>query len=57
MRVQVLDEAIADLADGFRFYEQQADGLGDYFLIHCGQIFNHCGFPAVSMQFTTDIID
>jgi len=32
MRVQVLDEAIADLADGFRFYERQADGLGDYFL-------------------------
>lgn len=32
MRVQVLDEATADLADGFRFYEQQTDGLGDYFL-------------------------
>ena len=32
MRVQILDEATADLADGFRFYEQQADGLGDYFL-------------------------
>ena len=24
--------ATADLADGFRFYEQQAEGLGDYFL-------------------------
>ncbi len=32
MRVQVLDEATADLADGFRFYERQVDGLGDYFL-------------------------
>ena len=32
MKVQVLDEATADLADGFRFYEQQANGLGDYFL-------------------------
>ena len=32
MRVQVLEEATADLADGFRFYEQQVDGLGDYFL-------------------------
>jgi plasmid stabilization system protein ParE len=32
MRVQVLDEATVDLADGFRFYERQADGLGDYFL-------------------------
>ncbi|MFN2268628.1 MAG: hypothetical protein ABR533_10160, partial [Desulfonatronovibrio sp.] len=28
----VLDEATADLADGFRFYERQAVGLGDYFL-------------------------
>ncbi len=32
MRVQVLEEATADLADGYRFYERQADGLGDYFL-------------------------
>lgn len=32
MRVEVLDEAAADLADGFRFYERQTDGLGDYFL-------------------------
>lgn len=32
MKVQVLDEATADLADGFRFYERQASGLGEYFL-------------------------
>jgi hypothetical protein len=32
MRVQVLEEATADLADGFRFYVRQVDGLGDYFL-------------------------
>jgi hypothetical protein len=32
MKVQVLEEATADLADGFHFYEGQADGLGDYFL-------------------------
>ncbi len=32
MRVQVLEEATADLADGFRFYERQAQGLGEYFL-------------------------
>lgn len=32
MRVQVLDEATGDLADGYRFYERQAEGLGDYFL-------------------------
>ncbi len=32
MRVQVLDEATRDLADGYRFYEHQTEGLGDYFL-------------------------
>lgn len=32
MKVQVLDEAIEDLVGGFHFYEQQAEGLGDYFL-------------------------
>ncbi|MDD2600540.1 MAG: type II toxin-antitoxin system RelE/ParE family toxin [Kiritimatiellae bacterium] len=32
MKVQVLEEATSDLADGYRFYESQAEGLGDYFL-------------------------
>ncbi len=32
MRVQLLEEATADLADGYRFYERQAEGLGEYFL-------------------------
>ena len=32
MRVQVLDEATRDLADGYRFYDLQSKGLGDYFL-------------------------
>ena len=32
MKVTILDEAKADLIDGFRFYEQQSPGLGDYFL-------------------------
>lgn len=32
MKVLVLDEATADLADGYHFYEKQADGLGEYFL-------------------------
>nr|VFK22159.1 MAG: hypothetical protein BECKLFY1418C_GA0070996_11117 [Candidatus Kentron sp. LFY] len=32
MKIQVLEEATADLADGFRFYERQAEGLGDYVL-------------------------
>jgi len=32
MKVEVLDEAEEDLVDGFRFYEGQAEGLGEYFL-------------------------
>jgi hypothetical protein len=32
MRIEILDEAQQDLTDGFRFYENQRAGLGDYFL-------------------------
>jgi plasmid stabilization system protein ParE len=32
MKIQILDEAERDLEDGFRFYEAQDEGLGDYFL-------------------------
>ena len=32
MKLQVLVEATGDLADGYRFYERQAAGLGEYFL-------------------------
>ncbi|HSB73875.1 MAG TPA: type II toxin-antitoxin system RelE/ParE family toxin [Candidatus Methylomirabilis sp.] len=32
MRVEILDEARQDLVDGYRYYESQAAGLGDYFL-------------------------
>ncbi|MBI2440322.1 MAG: type II toxin-antitoxin system RelE/ParE family toxin [Lentisphaerae bacterium] len=32
MRIEILREAQQDLTDGFRFYESQATGLGDYFL-------------------------
>lgn len=32
MNVQLLDEAEQDLIDGYRFYETQDQGLGDYFL-------------------------
>lgn len=32
MKIQILDEAEQDLIDGFRFYEAQDEGLGDYFL-------------------------
>jgi hypothetical protein len=31
MIVKVLPSAINDLADGWRFYEQQSPGLGNYF--------------------------
>ena len=32
MKVEILDEAQEDLLDGFRFYECQSEGVGDYFL-------------------------
>ncbi|TFH13701.1 MAG: type II toxin-antitoxin system RelE/ParE family toxin [Lentisphaerales bacterium] len=32
MNVRILDEAEQDLIDGFRFYEVQDSGLGEYFL-------------------------
>ncbi len=32
MNVRILDESEQDLVDGFRFYEMQDEGLGDYFL-------------------------
>jgi plasmid stabilization system protein ParE len=32
MKLRILDEAEQDLIDGFRFYEMQDVGLGDYFL-------------------------
>jgi hypothetical protein len=32
MKIEVLDSAEKDLIDGFKFYENQSTGLGDYFL-------------------------
>lgn len=32
MKVMVLQDALADLVNGYRFYERQSDGLGVYFL-------------------------
>ena len=32
MKIDILDEAQEDLLDGFRFYECQSEGVGDYFL-------------------------
>src|SRR5256885_14442309 len=32
MRLKILDQAARDLVEGFRFYEEQGEGLGSYFL-------------------------
>ena len=32
MRIEILDQAAADLVEGFHFYETQEPGLGSYFL-------------------------
>jgi hypothetical protein len=32
MRIELLDSAEEDLLDGFKFYERQSNGLGNYFL-------------------------
>ena len=32
MRLEILDQAESDLVEGFRFYEDQGEGLGSYFL-------------------------
>lgn len=32
MRIEILDEALEDLDQGFRFYEAQEAGVGSYFL-------------------------
>ena len=31
MRIEILDQAARDLIEGFRFYEEQEEGLGSYF--------------------------
>jgi hypothetical protein len=32
MRIRILDSASQDLIEGFRFYEKQEAGLGNYFI-------------------------
>lgn len=32
IKIELLDAAERDITDGFRFYEQQAEGLGAYFV-------------------------
>jgi hypothetical protein len=34
MRLQILDLAKDDLIEGFHFYEDKEEGLGDYFLVN-----------------------
>jgi hypothetical protein len=31
MKIEILSSAIADLAEGRQFYEEQSEGLGEYF--------------------------
>jgi len=33
MRIAILDRAELDLIEGFRFYEDQGEGLGSYLLL------------------------
>ncbi len=32
MKIEILDQAVPDLIEGFHFYEDQQAGLGSYFL-------------------------
>jgi hypothetical protein len=32
MKLEILDQAARDLVEGFRFYEDQGEGVGSYFL-------------------------
>ena len=32
MKIRILGAAARDLIEGYRFYQQQSEGLGDYFL-------------------------
>ena len=32
MKIEILEEAEQDLIDGYRFYESQESGVGEYFL-------------------------
>ena len=34
IHIRISEDAVADLSEGFQFYESQAAGLGDYFLSH-----------------------
>ena len=32
MKIEILDKAAKDFADGYRFYEKQREGVGQYFV-------------------------
>lgn len=32
MKIRILQSAVDDLKNGWRFYEMQAEGIGDYFI-------------------------
>ena len=51
MKVQVLEEATYDLADGYRFYEKQAEGGAITFWIRSGLTFILCACTAAFMSY------
>ena len=55
MKIEILDEAAADLIEGYHFYEAQADGLGSYFLDLSFLISTLFSFMPVCMQLFSDI--
>ena len=38
MKIEILSSAMSDLMEGRLFYEEQGEGLGEYFFIPCFQI-------------------
>ena len=54
MRIELLDSAEKDLLDGFKFYEYQAKGLGDYFL---DSLFSDIESLIIYAVFTHSILD
>ncbi len=47
MRILILSSAIEDLLEGYKFYESQAKGLGEYFLESLISDFNHLSYMGV----------
>jgi hypothetical protein len=48
MKIEILDQAEADLIEGFHFYETQQRGVGAYFLANLYAALNRCVFMLAS---------